>query len=100
MALDPARPRPRCLAAGLFVAAALAVAAGCTSEDATPLEPGLATTAPGTPHGIDPTEEMRELARRQCLDDPELAEGEINAVDPADPEQVLASVVVDCDDVR
>ncbi len=48
----------------------------------------------------EPTAEMRELAEQQCLDDPELEVGEITALDPEDLETVLASVTVDCDEVR
>ncbi len=84
--------------------AALAVA-GCTNEETTPVEPGAplpspAATAETTPHLLEPTEQMRELAEQQCRDDPDLDEGVVNAVDPADPDQILSSVVVDCDQVR
>ncbi|MEM9134651.1 MAG: hypothetical protein AAF962_07915 [Actinomycetota bacterium] len=48
----------------------------------------------------EPTEEMRELAEQQCLDDPELEVGEITALDPEDLDTVLASVTVDCEEVR
>jgi hypothetical protein len=79
--------------------------ASCAGEEATPLdELPVSTTldpsAVATPHQLEPTEEMRELARRQCLDDPELEQGEVNAVDPSNPDLVLASVVIDCATVR
>lgn len=48
----------------------------------------------------EPTAEMRELAEQQCLDDPELEVGEITALDPEDLDTVLASVTVDCAEVR
>jgi len=54
----------------------------------------------GTPHLLEPTEQMVELAERQCLDDPLAKTGEIQAVDPEDPDRVLTSVVVDCAEVR
>ncbi|MDH3679442.1 MAG: hypothetical protein OEV40_05760 [Acidimicrobiia bacterium] len=75
------------------------VLAACAGEDATPIVPG-ATTAPTTPHLLEPTDQMRELAEQQCRDDPELDRGEVNAVDPANDEQILATVIVDCDDVE
>ncbi len=95
------------LAAGL--AALLAVA--CTGEDATPIVPGqpidtsdvddtIDPTGVTTPHQLEPSEQMEELAEQQCLDDPTLSVGEIRAVDPVDPDQVLATVTVDCDTVR
>lgn len=81
------------------VLAVLAVGAvACTGEDATPIVPG-STTAPTTPHLLEPTEQMQELAEQQCRDDPGLDRGEVNAVDPANEEQILATVTVDCDDV-
>lgn len=72
--------------------------AGCTGDTAVPIE-DFTDTSITTPHLIEPSEQMRELAEQQCLDDPDLAEGVVNAVDPANPDQLLASVVVDCDDV-
>lgn len=72
--------------------------AGCTGEEAVPIE-DFTETSITTPHLIEPSEQMRELAEQQCRDDPGLAEGVVNAVDPANPDQLLASVVVDCDDV-
>jgi hypothetical protein len=101
MARQPAHPRLP--PAGLAVLAALVslgTASGCATDGATPIEPGSATSAPATPHLLEPTEQMRDLARQQCLDDPSLTEGVINAVDPADPDQTLVSVVVDCAEVR
>jgi hypothetical protein len=90
----------------LSVVAAVMVLAGCTGEEATPLDELPPTTVEGsgagvtTPHLLEPTDEMRNLARRQCLDDPDLVQGEVNAVDPSNPEEVLASAVVDCSTVR
>jgi len=79
---------------GLFTAA-------CTGEDATPITPTSSDpSGVTTPHQLEPTDEMRELAEQQCLDDPELEVGEIRAVDPANDEQVLATVTVSCDTVR
>lgn len=81
----------------IVIAAAGALALGCTGEDATPIPRGTGVT---TPHRLEPTEQMQDLAEQQCLDDPSLAEGVVNAVDPADTDQILASVTVDCDEVR
>jgi hypothetical protein len=74
--------------------------AGCSAEVAVPLDQLPTTTTPGTPHLLEPSEQMRLLARQQCLDDPTLDQGEVNAVDPDNPDQVLASVVIDCSTVR
>lgn len=72
---------------------------GCTSDQATPIA-DVTTTAQVTPHLLQPTEQMKELARQQCRDDPTKAQGVVNAVDPGNPNQVLASVALDCADVR
>lgn len=77
---------------------ALTLAAGC-GEDATPLDQ-TTTTAQLTPHLLPPSDQMAELARQQCRDDPQLAVGEVNAVDPERPDQKLATVQVDCAEVR
>ncbi len=78
----------------------LTIGGGC-SEDATPVSRQATTTVPVTPHLLEPTEQMQELARQQCLDDPALAEGTVNAVDPGRSDQVvLASVTVDCAEAR
>jgi len=92
------RRRVRAGASGLALAVVLALAAGC-SEDATPLDQ-TTTTAQLTPHLLPPTDQMEELARQQCRDDPDLAVGEVNAVDPERPDQKLATVEVDCAEVR
>lgn len=90
-------PIPALLPALLLLAF---VVAACTGEDATPIVPGAPTTDGTTPHLIEPTDQMRELAEQQCRDDPDLEQGVVNAVDPADEEQILASVVVECADVE
>ncbi|MCP3990368.1 MAG: hypothetical protein GY724_14925 [Actinomycetia bacterium] len=89
----------------LKVAIVVVVAAlvGCTGEEAIPIdELPTSTTEPAvtTPHQLEPTDEMWQLARQQCLDDPDLEQGEVKAVDPANPDQVLASVIVECSTVR
>lgn len=90
--------------AGLLVCGLLVLAvSGCTGEEAVPIDPANPpTTAPDltdVTHAIEPTDEMREAASRQCLDDPDLAEGYVRAVDPQ-TEAVLAELTVDCVDVR
>lgn len=84
--------------AGLGLVAVLGLAAGC-SEDATPIDQ-TTTTAQLTPHLLEVNDQMRDLARQQCRDDPQLAVGEVNAVDPERPDQKLATVQVDCAEVR
>ena len=89
-------------AIALWALASLAGATGCSAEEAVPIDPANPpTTAPDltdVTHSIEPTAEMREAAEQQCLDEPDLAEGYIRAVDPDG--RVLAEVTVDCDEVR
>lgn len=85
------------MSGGLWVLLTV-LAAGC-SEDATPIDKAT-TTSQVTPHLMEPSDQMKELARQQCLDDPGLAVGEVNAVDPQRPDQKLATVQVDCAEVR
>lgn len=91
--------RPRLPSGLVVVGLAWLVLAGCSSEIAVPLDELPTPTTPGTPHQLEPTEQMRQLARQQCLDDPTLDHGEVNAVDPDNPDLVLASVVIDCSTV-
>ncbi len=90
--------RVRAGGAGLGLASVLVLGAGC-SEEATPIDQ-TTTTAQLTPHLLDASDQMKELARQQCRDDPQLAVGEVNAVDPDRPGQKLATVQVDCAEVR
>lgn len=90
--------RVRAGMAGLGLLVLLGLAAGC-SEDATPIDQ-TTTTAQLTPHLLEANDQMEELARQQCMDDPQLAVGEVNAVDPERPDQKLATVQVDCAEVR
>jgi len=85
-------------AAPLGLVAVLGLTAGC-GEDATPIDQ-TTTTAQLTPHLLPASDQMEELARQQCMDDPQLAVGEVNAVDPERPDQKLATVQVDCAEVR
>lgn len=77
--------------------------AACSGEEAVPIDPANPpTTLPDltdVTHGLEPTDQMREAAEQQCLDDPELDEGYIRAVDP-DTEAVMAELTVDCAEVR
>lgn len=50
-------------------------------------------------HSIEPTDEMRDLAEQQCLDDASKKEGVVQAADPTTGE-VLAEVKVDCEKIR
>lgn len=72
------------------------LALGCTGEDANPLG-GSTSSLPA--HAVTPTPEMEELARQQCFDDPDLATGVIQVVEP-DSETVVARVEVDCVEAR
>jgi len=87
--------RVRILVSVFLLVLSVVAASGCRGG-----KPDFADEAPITPHQLEPNEQMRELAEQQCRDNPSLENGEINAVDPENPEQVLAQVVVECDEVR
>lgn len=76
------------------------VLVGCTSDGSVPIEEFQTTTTGDFVHLIEPSEQMRELAEQQCLDDPTLDEGVIEAVDPERPDVVVSSIAVDCATVR
>lgn len=86
----------------LAVPAALTVlAAGCIADDATPIDPEnppVVADLSDVTHPLQPTDEMREAAEAQCLDDPSLTEGYVRAVDPQ-TETILAEITVDCAEV-
>lgn len=103
------RSRFRWAPPAIAVAVGLAVLTGCSGEAAVPVDPqnppllddgtdgGRST--PDVTHPINPTPEMRELARQQCLDEPALVEGYVRAVDPGSG-AVMAEVTVACQEVR
>jgi hypothetical protein len=72
----------------------------CAHDAATPVQDTAPTTGQLTPHLLEPTEQMKALARQQCLDHPDRTQGVVNAVDPGRPGQILASVALDCASVR
>lgn len=97
----PPIPGPvRIVAASLVVGAMVLV--GCSGEEAVPIDPAnppvVEVEPPDVTHRIEPTPQMEELARQQCIDDPSLDEGYVEAVDPA-TDQVLSQVSVDCAEV-
>jgi hypothetical protein len=89
------------------MALALLLGVGCGSEDAIPIDPanpptpsdGAELETPDVSHPIEPTEQMQDIARQQCLDDPEREQGYVRAVDPESGE-VFAEFTVDCAEVR
>ena len=89
----------------LPVVLVLAVAAGCTEEDAVPIDPANPPTTAAeldlsdVTHSLEPTPQMEQLARQQCLDDPDAEQGYIEAVDP-ETGDVMSAITVDCDEVR
>ncbi len=88
------------LAVPLAVCAALAC--GCSGEEAIPIDPAnppVSVDLTDVTHGLEPTEQMRDAAEQQCLDDPDLIEGYVRAVDP-DTGAMLAELSVGCDEVR
>ena len=79
-----------------------ALASACSGEEAVPIDPANPPTTldlTDVTHQLEPTDQMRDLAEQQCLDDPELDEGFVQAVDPT-TDQVMSEVTVDCADVR
>ena len=95
---------PRSTVGALLLGLALALGAiGCSGEEAIPIDPANppvpSVDLTDVTHRIEPTEEMRQAAAQQCLDDPALAEGYVRAVDP-DTEDVVAELSVDCEEVR
>lgn len=91
----------RVVAAG--IALGVIVLAGCSGEEAVPIDPSnppvVEAEPPDVTHLIGPTPQMEELARQQCIDDPSLGEGYVEAVDP-ETDRVLTEVSVDCSEVR
>jgi hypothetical protein len=83
----------------------LAVALGCTEEDAVPIDPANPPTTAGdldltdVTHSLEPTPQMEQLARQQCLDDQDAEQGYIEAVDP-ETGDTISAITVDCDEVR
>ncbi len=90
--------RAATVAANLVVAAAIFSLAACGSDGTDPAQgdPGDLTNVT---HMLEPTDQMREAAEQQCLDDPDLAEGYVRAVSP-DTDEILAEISVDCADIR
>lgn len=86
--------------------------AGCTGEEATPVDLDATTsttavvTAPPFDDEIDPDDpnaaarsQVVEAARQQCLDDPELDEGVVQLV-LEESGEIASEYRVDCDEVR
>ncbi len=74
----------------------------CVDDSATPIDPSNPrSTDPFTDvtHTMEPTSEMEEAAKQQCLDDADLDEGYVKAVDP-DTGNVRAEFSIPCDEVR
>ncbi len=101
MASPPHSSRGRALVA--LVAALTVLGVACSGEEAIPIDPAnpptTAVDLTDVTHQIEPTEQMRDAAEQQCLDDATLAEGYVRAVEP-DTEEILAEVTVDCVEVR
>jgi hypothetical protein len=108
---------PRFGLLGVFCAAVALALVGCADEEATPIDPAnppefnldggaadleaeLETELDGVTHFFEPSEQMKNAAAQQCLDDPDLVEGYIKAVDPTDPDIVVSEYSVDCTTVR
>jgi hypothetical protein len=70
-----------------------------TPTPQTPGAPGPLGTQSSADRNAESRQMARQYAEQQCLDDPDATEGIIRIVDPT-TDQVVASVVVDCDEVR
>lgn len=80
--------------------------AGCSEDEARPIDLGTPDSAPttspdgpATPHAIGENPQARAYAEQQCRDDPDQDQGVIRIVDPA-TDEVLGEVAVDCDELR
>lgn len=95
--------RPVASLVALLLAVLMLSSAACSAEEAVPIDPANPPTTEvdltDVTHQIEPTEQMRDVASQQCLDDPGLDEGYVRAVDP-DTEAVLSEWSVDCAEVR
>lgn len=98
-----ARPARSLLPTLLLGLATALVAVGCSGDEATPIDPAnpptTTTDLTGVTHQLEPTDQMRDAAAEQCLDDPTLDEGYVRAVDP-ETDRILAELTIDCDEVR
>lgn len=101
----PARVSAR-LRVGLIVGLTV-LGAACVQEEAVPIDPANPPTTPApnlgdlpdVSHPLQVTDQMKELARQQCLDDPDLAEGYVSAVDP-ETDEILVDYSISCESVR
>ena len=75
------------------------VAVACSPGSAEPGDQLPAGLPPDVTHVLEPTDQMRQAAEQQCLEDPGLAEGYVRAVTP-DTDEVLAEITVQCSEVR
>ena len=94
------RSRPAMAAIGPVIVSlllAMASTAAC-SDDAEPVAPPSGDLSDVT-HELQPTDQMRDAARQQCLDDPDLIQGYVKAVSPDDG-RILSEFEIDCGDVR
>lgn len=94
-------PRPPIRALVVVAIALLLLATGCSGEAATPIDPANPPTTANltdVSHSLPPTDQMRTAARQQCLDDPNLDAGYVQAVVPETGE-VLSEITIECDEV-
>lgn len=91
--------RQRSFVPTLFAVLALGLLSACSGSSEPPVEEPSLEFLPDVTHVLEPTDQMRQAAEQQCLDDPDLAEGYVRAVSP-DTEEILAEVSIDCTDVR
>lgn len=75
--------------------------AGCSADDAESIDPETPPAADmsDVTHTLEPTDQMRDAAIQQCLDDPELDVGYVRAVAP-ESGAVLSELEVDCAEAR
>lgn len=81
-----------------WLLATSALLAAC-SEETTPIGLDPTTTVVGADPNAEVRAEAQGYADQQCLDDPELAEGVLEIVDP-DTEEIVGRITANCASVR
>ncbi len=83
----------------MLCAVAVVSVAACSDGGAEPDEAPSSDGSTDVTHTLEPTDQMRQAAEQQCLDDPEKETGYVRAVDPTSGD-VLAELEVPCGPVR
>ncbi len=76
----------------------IVVMAGCGS-DGSQSDQGDPGDITDVTHELEPTQQMRQAAEQQCIDNPDQETGYIKAVAP-ETGKILAEIELDCSEVR